>query len=589
MVKNFDQYIVEGGNVRVLDVHGQEHGAHKLDLTQIKRSEIRKHFIEFFKKLNQMFHQKTGEPIWKDESIIDSGHVFNGSSEAFFQGHISDEEYSGVKKMVGDIDVTVPEELKRQVWDFLNGIKGHRITNFISFTGHNKPTYSDRNAQVNALFRYQKDGFDLNLQIDFEFLPYDSNNAPKDFSKFSHSSDWKDLKAGLKGVHHKYLLRALAGGSSLKKNIQLVSAKTGKPVKTPEEGITFNKFSVDRGLRTGAYAAVKDEAGGHKMVGGLPAYHEIPTSQSEYTTDVATIARHMLGDQVTDAEIKTGMTSFLGIIDLMKKYLSHDQITATLDRMANLYWGHGAQGFERNDPEADLKIKTAGWAVLQKEFPFYKRALDAQLKTYYDNYRMTEITENFEVKTLDEFLQEGATCNSDAATKSASELSDKAFDSDSKEAHKSAAKAHREAADAARAAASSPDTKPGDAQHYADAAAEHRKAASQHAHFARSAMNEGVATFEEFLSEADQVKRETYSWGNILKVSKPGRYGTVLHHKEQQALGMLHDGGSHSFHDEQNQRWHAHREGETIHLTHAHQGYKLSFDRKHVTDAARKP
>lgn len=98
-----------------------------------------------------------------------------------------------------------------------------------------------------------------------------------------------------------------------------------------------------------------------------------------------------------------------------------------------------------------------------------------------------------------------------------------------------------------------------------------------------------MKTFQEFLSEADAVKKETYSWGSILKVEKPGRYGTVLHHKDQQALGMMQDGQSHKFKDESNQPWHAHREGNTIHLTHAHQGYKLSFDRKHVADAAGKP
>lgn len=391
-MKSFASFLLsEGGNVRVRDVVGREHGAQKIDLGVVRRIHIREKFIEFFKKLNQMFKKSYGVPIWHDESLITSGHAFNGSSEAFFRKDIDDEEYASVKKLIGDIDVTVPHHLKKDIWDFLNAIRGERITPEISFIGHNKPNYSDRNAQINALFQYKEGKITLNLQIDFEFLPYDANHAPNEFSKFSHSSHWDDLKAGLKGVHHKYLLRALAGAASLRKDVQVITRKTSKPQANPQ-GVTFNKFSVDRGLRVGAYVPAMDDAGEHKVVGGMPAYHELTPDESKYTTNVGEIARHIFGDSVPEAELKTGMQSFLGLVGLMKKYMTHDQISATLDRMADLYWGRGAQGFERNDPETDLKIKTAGWSILQKTFPAYKKTLDTQLKTYYDNYRMTEIS-----------------------------------------------------------------------------------------------------------------------------------------------------------------------------------------------------
>lgn len=391
-MKTFAAFILsEGGNVRVNDVRGKEHGAQKIDLGAISRTHIRGKFIEFFKKLNQMFKKSSGEPIWHDESLITSGHVFNGSSEAFFRTDISDEEYASVKKLVGDIDVTVPHHLKKPIWEFLNAIQGDKITKEISLIGHNKPNYSDRNAQINALVQYKEGKTTLNLQIDFEFLPYDANHAPDEFSKFSHSSHWDDLKAGLKGVHHKYLLRALAGGTSLRRDVQVITRKTGKPQANPE-GVTFNKFSVDRGLRVGAYVPAMDETGKQKVVNGMPAYHELTTDESKYTTDVNKIARHIFGESVPDSELKTGMQSFLGLVGLMKKYMTQNQINATLDRMVDLYWGKGAQGFERNDPETDLKIKTTGWSVLQKTFPAYKKTLDTQLKTYYENYRMTEIS-----------------------------------------------------------------------------------------------------------------------------------------------------------------------------------------------------
>ena len=387
--KQFCQ-INEGGNVHVTDKHGKEHAAVKLDLEAVSRADIRKSFIEFFKKLNAMFKKETGEPIWKAESILDSGHVFNGSSEAFFNKDITDDEYKAVKKMVGDIDVTVPNVLKKPMWEFLNKIQGKAITKEVSFVGHNKPNFSDKNAQINALLLYKSGKTSLNLQVDFEFLPYDANDAPNEFAKFSHSSHWEDLKAGLKGVHHKYLLRALAGGASLRRDVQVITKARGKPQANPD-GVTFNKFSVDKGLRIGAYTPALDDAGEHKVVNGLPAYYEVSTDDSTYTTDVSDIGRNIFGDKVKPAELKKGMGSFLGLIDLMKKYMDKEQITATLDRMVDLYWAKGSQGFERNDPELDLQIKTTGWAVLTKAFPSYKRNLDAMLKAYYLNYRMTEI------------------------------------------------------------------------------------------------------------------------------------------------------------------------------------------------------
>lgn len=380
-----------GGNVHVIGRGGEEHAAQKLDLKKFKRADIRSAFTDLFLTLNKRFKEHTGKPIWKNESLIKTGRVFNGSSESFFNAGILDSVFVEVKDVVGDIDVTVPEDLKVDVWEFLKTIEGGRVTPYIIYVGNNVASPHGAKSQINAIFKYSNGTHAINMQVDFEFLPYDKTNSPTAFAKFSHSSSWGDLVLGLKGVHHKYILRALAGGASQRHDVQVITKARGQPQKNPD-GVQFHKFSVDRGLRTGAYVPAMDN-GVHRVVNGLPAYHAVEPKDSTYTTDVSEIARHMLGPKVTKAEIDGNMGSFIGVLRLMKKYLTIDQITTTLDRLQELYWAKGAQGFERSDPELDFKIKQAGWDLAMKAFPFYKsHNINTVTKSYYDNYRMTEIS-----------------------------------------------------------------------------------------------------------------------------------------------------------------------------------------------------
>lgn len=191
------------------------------------------------------------------------------------------------------------------------------------------------------------------------------------------------------------------------------------------------------------------------------------------------------------------------------------------------------------------------------------------------------------MKTFQEFINESVIADANRASDHALRLSMVAARSDGRADHHAAAKAHVAAAKANKLASEHADTAANMRSHFATNAFEHKVTGRNHTSSKMSASNESVTSFNDFLAEADVVKRETYSWGNILKVEKPGKFGTVLHAPEQHKLGSLEDGQTHKFKDESNQSWHAHREGDTIHLKHAHQGYKLSFDRKHVSgDAA---
>ena len=72
---------------------------------------------------------------------------------------------------------------------------------------------------------------------------------------------------------------------------------------------------------------------------------------------------------------------------------------------------------------------------------------------------------------------------------------------------------------------------------------------------------------KEDLHEAVSVKKEKYSWGNMMTVHHGSDTSYPLHPEHQQAIAKLGDGEKASFKDETNSTVHAHREGDTVHLS----------------------
>lgn len=83
------------------------------------------------------------------------------------------------------------------------------------------------------------------------------------------------------------------------------------------------------------------------------------------------------------------------------------------------------------------------------------------------------------------------------------------------------------------------------------------------------------------------VKRSTYSWGSIIKLSKKGQPGAVLHPEHQEELASLKDGEKGKFKDETGMVWNSQRRGNIIHLEggdkpYGDKPYKHSFDRSEL-------
>ena len=114
--------LTEGGNVRIETKSGDVVSADRIDLNNFSRHELVKKLLEFFHALNLEFEKKNGEKLWPNDSDLDSGHVFNGSSEHLFNSNISDKEFNQYKSKIGDVDITVPEDKKELLHTLLQNI-----------------------------------------------------------------------------------------------------------------------------------------------------------------------------------------------------------------------------------------------------------------------------------------------------------------------------------------------------------------------------------------------------------------------------------------------------------------------------------
>jgi hypothetical protein len=98
------------------------------------------------------------------------------------------------------------------------------------------------------------------------------------------------------------------------------------------------------------------------------------------------------------------------------------------------------------------------------------------------------------------------------------------------------------------------------------------------------------------LKEAVSVKKEKHSWGTMMTVHHGSDTSYPLHPEHQSAIKKLRPGMKTTFKDETNSSVHAHREGDTVHLTRPKSGSTLTslpyhhFDTsEHARPAAKKP
>ena len=282
--------LLEGGNLSSQSPGWQgtpDAEADEIDLEVNNRSHMVGLVDQVLRAVDQLFQKQQKVNLWSPE-LLKSRQFLGGSSLHFLNTTgISDDEFKRLKPKVGDIDTQVDKQLEPQVRDFLTANTGKQI-GIATLLG-----FSQGNEQYNALFQLADPP--IKLQIDFEFGKYDpATNTPDEWFRFSHSSDWADIQAGVKGVFHKYLYRSLSGLSAKEFYVaKLVGRGKARAIQvsdTPETDSTVS-FAVSGSQGGGVsekYRPYLDPATGKPMMkNGLPVMEPVEAKSRPYVQNLA--------------------------------------------------------------------------------------------------------------------------------------------------------------------------------------------------------------------------------------------------------------------------------------------------------------
>lgn len=466
--------LIEGGNTRALvrdpetgfvtggkdaeqvrRFRGREAYADKIDLRsgRINRQDLRRDVIEMLKVLDNEFRKDHGRPLWDEtqrDEILSSGFAFNGSSAHLFapMETMPDEKFIEYKPTVGDIDLTVPEDRMVELFNTLNRREDRQLTSKIAYIGHNKKRPDPE--QINALFSYTWDPTapegegDTFFQIDFEGSEYEGGR-PTHWARFSHSSPWRDVEAGVKGLAHKVLLFSIASVVSPSP----VNARLATPTGTAEDPKISMKMDdkfvqpspeeiesrvQDRisqitssggggtpaAIRKRAEAEVKSEINAAKkkpakvralktidpMTGfseryvkldwqhnGNDVYRYLKRSErTNVTRDVKKIFSGLFGDNppATEKELDD-FESFLGTLDIIKSRMSPPEIVKVYEQMVFRFFGSEAQKISATDREEDRAVKEKILDTFRQVVPDVESStvdLEGLKSNYYAKYKV---------------------------------------------------------------------------------------------------------------------------------------------------------------------------------------------------------
>jgi hypothetical protein len=388
----FKKTLLEGGNLRLGDPEKGEpvHSADEIELKVHNRTYMVGILNKLLHDINLSFAQQYKRPLWNPE-LLQSQEFLGGSSLHFFNVKgISDEEFVAKKPKVGDIDTQVNKELESEVQAFLTSIVNKQVGNSI-FLGFDRG-----NEQYNGLFQLSEPP--VKIQIDFEFGRYDpKTDTPDEWFRFSHSSDWDDIQANIKGVFHKYIFRALSGISAKEMHVAKWkgAGKNKKFVVDPNpevnNTVSFAVASAQGGGVREKYKQVVDPETGEDNIDGIPIMQEVPAKDSEYVQNLAKQFEMLFNRQPEKEDLKL-QKSFIGALDLMNKYLTPEQKQQVAESFFELCFEVGGQMITRDDPRRDAETKFAAIDVMLEklDLPKLRNKAVAAAKAYEDDYTEVE-------------------------------------------------------------------------------------------------------------------------------------------------------------------------------------------------------
>ena len=354
------EVILEGGNLELPNQQdaNNPYRADEINLKVHTRGFIVPILDKLLNDINAAFTAKYKTPLWSKE-LLGSKQFLGGSSLHFFDTKgITDDQFVAKKPKVGDIDTQCNKALEDQVKEFLT-LYTHKQIGDTTLLG-----FSAGNEQFNALFQFQDPP--MKIQIDFEFGRYSpETNAPDEWFKFSHSSAWNDINANIKGVFHKYLYRSLSGLSAKQAYIaKLAGRGKTRAIQISNEPEVVNTVSFAVASKQGGGVSEKfkpyiDPNTGKPMFkNGIPVLQEVPSGERNYEQRLAAQFEMFFGQAPTPEDSKL-QQSFIGTLDLINKYVSHDKKAGIVESFLEICFEPGSQMITRDDPQRDAETKFA--------------------------------------------------------------------------------------------------------------------------------------------------------------------------------------------------------------------------------------
>jgi hypothetical protein len=350
--------LFEGGNLSTttpgwMGVPG-EHEANEIELKIHNRSFMVGILDKLLRNIDKAYSAQFKSPIWSPE-LLNKRAFLSGSSLHFFNvNDIPDEVFVQKKPKVGDIDTQIDANLEPNIEQFLKSITGKQVGN-ATFLG-----YKYGNNQYSSLWELKE--VPVKIQIDFEFGRYDpKTNEPDQWFAYSHSSEWNDVEAGIKGVFHKYLNRALAAISTSEKYVARVLKKSTKisPEPVTDNDLSFAVSGPGGGGMSRKYVPYVDPSTGEPMVqNGIPVMRLLEPKDRDYIQNLGQQFELIYGRKPSKQDSQL-MNSFLGTIDLMNKYLDDQQRASVANDFLEILFSSGAQMLTKDDPSRDREAKFA--------------------------------------------------------------------------------------------------------------------------------------------------------------------------------------------------------------------------------------
>lgn len=347
--------VLEGGNVSSQSPGWQglpDQKAEEIDLKIHDREFMIGQLRTLLAAQNESFKASYGRYIW-DPKLLNSGQMFSGSSLQFFDiKRINTADFMNkLKKVkVGDIDTQVDQSIGDELTEWLKSIIGKKIGN---------ATFLGFNSSLSSLWLLNDPP--VKVQVDYELGPYDpETNAPTEWFAYSHSSHYDDMAAGIKGVFHKYINRALTHAQASTKYVARVLKKG---VKISDEPVTDNDYSFAVSSAQGGGMSVKykpyiDPATGQPMEkDGIPVMQELKPKDRDYIQNLDQQFQMLYGRKRSEKD-KNLQGSFVGTIQLMNKSFSPEQNEKVVRAFLDILFGRG-QMITADDPARDRDVKFA--------------------------------------------------------------------------------------------------------------------------------------------------------------------------------------------------------------------------------------